>query len=404
MKRPLLWLVIAFFATRVVLVALTDAPLNVSSSGGDLDRYRSWSSAVVEDGVAPYSEVAIDHPPGSLPFVFVPELLGGNDYRGWFVALMVALDVAGFAGALLLARRTGIWLGAAVWVLGLFLLGPLVYLRLDLIPAVATLFAIERLAAGAVFSSGAFLGFGIAAKLYPLLLLPAALWRVARARRFALGVGAVMVLALLPFAGALGDMWQSVVAYHADRGIQLESSWGGWLLVASRRGYDVARVEAFGTQQLVAGISPLLKTLSSVSVVVALAGASGWVVKRVRRGDVAGLSAGLYGVLAVVLFFGSTLSPQYLMWLLALGAAALSFEQGANRMPLLLIGVIAAATQFLFPFNHFGLVNGELAPLLVLIARNLLLLGSGLAVLAGLSPRERGLERVLPPGGGPNRS
>lgn len=400
MKRQLVLLVAAFVVTRVVLVVLTSAPLNVSSSAGDFDRYRLWSGAVVGDGVMPYSEITIEYPPGSLPFVFGPELLGTDDYRGWFIALMVAVDVVGFAGALLLARRTGIWLGAGVWVVGLFLLGPIVYLRLDLVPAVATLLAIERLAAGAAFSSGAFLGFGITAKLYPVLLLPAALWKVVRGRRFALGASVVVALALLPFVVVLDDVWQSVLGYHADRGIQLESSWGGWLLVASRRGYDVARVYAFGAQQLVSDVSPLLKTLSSVLSLTALAAATAVVIKRVRRGDVGTLSAGLYGVLAVVMFFGSVLSPQFVMWLLALGVAALCFDQGSNRTALLLVVVIAAATQFVFPFNYYSLVTGELGPLLILIARNLLILGSGLTVLAGLETERRPEESDLAPASG----
>lgn len=404
MKRSVAWLIVAFVVTRIFLVAVTSAPINVVSSKEDFERYRLWSGAVVGDSVMPYSEIAIEYPPGSLPFVFGPELLGDDDYRDWFVTFMVIVDVVGFAGALLLARRTGVWLGAGVWVVGLFLLGPIVYLRLDLVPAVATLLAIERMAAGAVISSGAFFGFGLVAKLYPLLLLPAALWKVVSARRFALGAGVAIAIALLPFVLALDDVWQSVLGYHADRGIQIESSWGGWLLVASRRGYEVARVYAFGAQQLVSDISPLLKTLSSVLSVVALVAATFFVVKRVRRGDVAGLSAGLYGVLAVVMFFGSVLSPQFVMWLLALGAAALCFDQGTNRTPLLLIVVIATVTQFVFPFNYYSLANGELGPLLTLIARNLLILGSGLTVLAGLRSSERGPERVLQPDREPNPS
>ena len=388
-RRTLLFLIAAFLVTRVALVALTSAPLNVTSSGGDFDRYRLWSGAVVGDGVMPYSEITIEYPPGSLPFVLAPEVFGADNYRGWFVALMVAVDVVGFVGAMLLARRTGLWLGPVVWIVGLFLLGPIVYLRLDLVPAVATLLAIERLAAGAAFSSGALFGFGIAAKLYPALLLPAALWKVVRSRRFVLGAGVALAVALLPFVRVLGDMWESVLGYHFDRGIQLESSWGGWLLVAARRGYDVARVYAFGAQQLVSDVSGLLKAMSGVLSLAALAGGTFIVGRRVRRGDVGALAAGLYGVLAIVMFFGSVLSPQFVMWLLALATAALCFEQGPRRVSLLLVLVIAVATQFVFPFNYYSLVNGRLGPLLILIGRNLLLLGSGLTVLAALSPNER---------------
>jgi hypothetical protein len=136
------------------------------------------SSQVVASGGMPYSEVPIEYPPGVLPFVLVPAWLQHHlriPFPPSFILLMIAVDGLGLTGLRRLGRRWGSDLGAWLWVVALPLLGPIVLLRLDLVPAVATIWCLERAAAGRWTAAGAFLGFGCLAKLYPLFLLPAAI-------------------------------------------------------------------------------------------------------------------------------------------------------------------------------------------------------------------------------------
>jgi hypothetical protein len=134
-------------------------------------------------------------------------------------------------------------------------------------------------------------------------------------------------------------------------------------------------------------LEALSNVLSGVVVVVGT-----WLVaRRTARGDAGNLAVGLYGILALVMFTGSVLSPQFVVWLIALGAASLCFRIPSARTPLLLIVPIAALTQIEFPFNFGDLKEGEPGALLWLIARNLLLLGAGVTALMALraAPPER---------------
>ncbi|MGH2756404.1 MAG: hypothetical protein ACRDI3_01295 [Actinomycetota bacterium] len=392
-RRSMRLPVLGFIASRGLLVALTAAAINILASKGDIALYSGWSDAIV-DGAAPYSEIPIEYPPAVLPFLLGARVLAwGIHYRTAFVAVMALVDVVGFAGLLLIGRRTGVSTGAWIWVLGVFLLGPIVYLRLDLIPAVATIWAIERAAAGGTGTSGGLFAFGVAAKLYPAVLMPAALLQSPRRARFVIGAALVTALAIAPFVFSLGDLWNSVFGYHGGRGIQLESSWGAALMIAARRGYEASLEFSFGALHVRSAISPVLETLSNVlSATVVVVGT--WLVaRRTARGDAGNLAVGLYGILALVMFTGSVLSPQFVVWLIALGAAGLCFRIPSARTPLLLIVPIAALTQIEFPFNFGDLKEGEPGALLWLIARNLLLLGAGVTALMAL--RATAQERPL---------
>jgi uncharacterized membrane protein len=66
------------------------------------------------------------------------------------------------------------------------------------VPAVATIWCLERAAAGRRRAAGAFLGFGCLAKLYPCLLLPAAIVIAPQRRRFAQVALVVDLLGIAP--------------------------------------------------------------------------------------------------------------------------------------------------------------------------------------------------------------
>src|SRR5205085_2358151 len=103
--------------------------------------------------------------------------------------------------------------------------------RYDIFPAVLTLASLLCFGRGWFGWAGAMLAIGGAVKLYPLLLGPI-LWIIAIHRsggaRFAAGV----VLALLPLA-ALSFMlpWWRFLAFHGQRGLQVESLYASiiWL-------------------------------------------------------------------------------------------------------------------------------------------------------------------------------
>lgn len=385
-----------FVVTRAGGAWLADDPDRYRSGPitvtGDVDRYRDLARAVVQEGAAPYDAVAIEYPPGALPFMWAPLAVADDDYRSAFIALMLVLDGAGLAGVVVMTRRAGSWWGPWLWALLVPALGPIVYCRLDMAPAVATIWAFERAQARRWSGAGALLGLGAVIKVYPAVLVLVALAGRWRSRLLAGAVVAVVVC-MLPFAGALGGMWESVVGHHGERGLQVESTGSAVLLAAGHLGRSVRVVldhGAFHTRAAGAGLLVTASTLSALAVVLTAA----WLArKRVREGAFADPVVIAFGTIALLIAVGPVFSPQYLLWLTALGAVAATAAGATLRWPLALLASANVLTQGIFPFHYTGLLSNEAGPLAALVLRNLCVAAVGtLAFLtvAGRSAREGG--------------
>lgn len=393
------FLLALFVLTRLLGVWLATQPLNYGAANGDLGRYTSWSNALLKEDLSAYSEVEIEYPPAVLPFVALPDVLklGGPDYGHRFIFVMLLLDVAGFIGLIRLGDRTGSRLGPWVWALGGLLLGPIIYLRLDLIPAVATIWTIERGAAGRWGSAGGWLAFGALAKVYPGFFIFSGFEVATHYRRFLAGFAIVAGVILLPVlvTGNGPALIHDVIAYHTQRGIQIESTWGSLLLIAHKFGYSVVRSFEFGSFDAVSAISPTLKAIGFIGSLVSLA--IGWrvVARNVAHGDAIGLAIGIAGTLALLLFFGTVYSPQFTVWLLAICCAALCERlEPRLQIPLLAVLVVCLLTQVEFPYGNDEILSsldqGGLsgAPwIAALFVRNLLVGGMGVLLLSRLVGR-----------------
>jgi len=378
-RRGLLALIAVFVVTRLALAWLADHPDVYGAGGtvitGDPERYRSWSVALTQDGYDPYSEIPIEYPPGVLLYVAAPSLgeAAGLSYRSALIALMIAVDAAGLAALLRSARAEGgSRAGAWAWAVLLPLLGPLPYVRLDLVPAVATLWALERAAARAWFATGCWLGYGALVKLYPALLVPAA-W-LASGRRARLLGGAVLlgVIPLVPLLGSLGPLVEGVVGYHTGRGLQIESTWAALLLVASQLGYDVAVAYNFGAFHLDAALAPALDLVATVATVGAIAAGAALVRRPSKRDSPRALAGAFVVTLAVVLTVAAVFSPQFIVWLLAAVAGYAAFDPRGSRLLALLAGAAALLSQAVYPLLYTGLLQRQPLPVAVLVIRNAL--------------------------------
>jgi hypothetical protein len=386
-QRPLLILVSVFVVSRIALAWLADSP-QIYRSGefdatGDAVFYEEWARRVVDDGEFPYREVRIEYPPGALPFILAPRLaLPENLYRKGLGALFVAADAAGLAGLVALSRRGGSLLGAWLWVAGVPLLGPISFGRLDIVPAVTTILLLERASRHRWFGTGGWLAYGVLAKLYPLVLAPSLFAVAAHRKALVAGFATVTIAALALFFGVLPEMWDTVVGYHSQRGIQIESLWGAGLLVASKFGYTISVVHDFGAEHVRSGASSLLKVVGLVASLAVVSITSLVAARRLRRGDVSGLSSLLLASLTLLVGVGTVFSPQYVLWLIALGAAAAAWKDGPARPIALSLVPIAFLTQLLFPFLYQELLEGHPVAVAVLALRNLTVLGAGAAAFA----------------------
>ncbi len=387
-RDTVLW--VAWGLTRLLLVILALRPdvyhgLAGETVANDVNLYGRYAEEVLA-GDDPYAEVGVEYPPGVLPVIVVPALVPGLTYAQAYVALMALLDGVALAVLLRLRDRWGSGLGAWSWVAAAVLLGPLWLVRLDLVPAVAVLLALERLAAGRAGGGGAWFAAGAITKLYPAALALPALLATSRRVRFVAGGLAVGVLAVAPFVGVLGELVERVLGYHTARGLQLESTWASLLLVVDPRTLVDFNFGAFHVE---AGGAEALQTASSLLTILVVAVAAGLASARVGRDDVAGLAQVLAATTVGLLAVAGVFSPQYVVWAAGAAAAALAVRGTRLRAPLLLLAPAALLSQAVYPFLYARLVDVDAASVRVLVLRNLLVGVGGVWAAGVLLARRR---------------
>jgi Glycosyltransferase family 87 len=409
-RAALVALWVAFAVTRLLPIALTLYPSlygDISDPTGDLSRYAGWAEQIVGEGLAPYREVDIEYPPGSLPFVVVPALFGHAEFsRSVFVGMMFALDAFAFGTLLSMARRragaggeaerqradargpaaAGAYGGVVAWLLLPPLLGVLLYGRLDLIPAVALLLGLERAHARRWATSGVWLGLGAAAKLFPALFVPfAAVAAGGRRLRLLAGVVAGGLVAWLPFAGDTDQLIEDVLGYHGARGIHLESLWGSLLNLSRVSGGPVELVFEFGAFHIEGpGAATMLwwTTVSSVAIVVLGVGVAVLRWWRHPQRAAVELPLAVTATLALVLGTGRVFSPQFMLWLVAAAAVLFTVRPRIALWggPLLLVLVVMTALGYPLWFDH--LRDGAREPALLLVYRNMAVIVFGVLLVA----------------------
>lgn len=393
-----------FLLTRAALCFLAIDPEAYRPSGrgvgGDANLYARYAAEIGAGGV-PYRDVAIEYPPGALPVVLAPTAVAGAvGYRAGYVGLMLLIDALGLAGLWWLGRRWGSRAGAWLWVAGLPLLGPIAYLRLDLVPAVLTIAAVALTAVGRWGLSGGALGAGALVKLYPgLLVLPVLAGAARRWPRVVVGAAVVGLGGMLTAAGVMGDLLRSVFGYHLDRGIQMESTWASVLLLQRLAGAPVEVPFDFGAYQVAGPGAGTLEVVATVAAVVALlvGTATAAVVRRrvdatVGDAEAPGdrdaararaLAAPLFATMALLLATGSVFSPQYVLWALGLGAAALTVRGTPVAGAAWLLLPVAALSQVVYPVVYTAILDGEPLATGVLVVRNVLVVALALWATVG---------------------
>ena len=385
MRRPWVLVAVAFAVSRLLIGWIADHPEDVYPSRSvdpsvDTGVYEAWAFRMQEGERRPYADFEVEYPPGALLVANLPfALFDGDDYQRTYIAQSIAFDALGLAAVYRVAKRRRSWWGVAAWLLLVPLLGPVAYTRLDIVVAAALAWALERVEAGRWTSAGAWLGLGAAVKLTPVLVLPAIVLVSPRRWQPVAAAAAVGVAFLVPFVGDLPDVVDQVAGYHVDRGVHAESLWGSLALLARVVvDADVEVVSAFGAVDISASAADGLKTLSNIAAIGVLVDSAMTAHGRVRRGDGAHLAIVVCATLTLLVAVGRVFSPQYLVWLVAPIAVALSVAPRAMRWPAVLLGASTALAHVVYPvlYDDYVLVRGWGVGFGV--ARNLLLLASGL--------------------------
>jgi len=295
---------------------------------GDVGLYGHYAHEMTA-GRWPYGDFYDVYPPLAQPLFLVVRLLPGAFAPGfkWTMALCGVAAVLVLVAALLAvgASLSRVALAAAVAAVSPLLVGPVFLNTYDLFPALLTVGAVLALLHRRDRLTVVLLALAVAAKIFPLVLLPLVLvevWerggREAVQRALAWFAG-VLVLVHVPFVimGAGGLRFS--YTQQLRRGLEVESLAGGVLLVLDRLGLHqvTLRDQALGSRDAVSSLADALATLSSLVVIAAVLLVA-WLYLRGRRDTLVAAAASVTAFVA----FSKVLSPQYLVWLVPLVPAA----------------------------------------------------------------------------------
>jgi hypothetical protein len=350
----------------------------------------AWPTVTPERPLVPYRDYLIEYPPGFFAVAVPPTWVAADadGYVKWFVAFMALALTGAFvlaARAVDLARGRAASVGSVMrWAaLGVLLLGVVATHRYD--AAVALVLALAAWAAVAYrpIVLGIAVGAAIALKLTPAMVVPLFAMLAVRERRgrdLAVGtlaaVVAIVALTRWSFVSAGGHL-VDMLRYHADRPLQIESTWGALMGLLHAVAPGAVQVEkTFGSTN-VAGT--LGHAASSLSTLVTVAGLLAVYVVTWRRlaapaaADRARATlAATVAVFAVFITCSKLSSPQYLVWILPMGLA-LSLADG-DRAELSLLLVVLALAQLVYPVSYARLESLRPGACALVLARNLTLI------------------------------
>ena len=363
LERPGAVLVAALVLFIVLCVAMPSG-WHGNARISDVPVYERYGNAI-ERGSVPYRDFRPEYPSGALAAFALPSLVSGSavGYARAFGLEMALLGAACVVFAFLALRSLGatgarLAAGVAVPAAAPLLLGPLVLTRFDLYPAALVVAAIAAFVAGRDRLGGGVLGAAIAVKLFPAVLVPVAVawvWR-RRGRREALvvlgicaGVTAAIFLPFLVIApdGVAWSLWRQL-----GRPLQIESFGAAILLALHQLGMPLGWSSSHGSQNLTGTAATVASVLSSVAQVGVLL----WIWVRYARRAVVTPDAFVCACVASLVAFvalGKVISPQFLIWLLAVVALV-----GARRTwPAVALLVLACGlTRGWFPDRYWSLV------------------------------------------------
>jgi hypothetical protein len=295
-----------------------------SSLYSDLHVYATYGGQMAA-GHVPYRDFSDEYPPLAQPVFVLARVAGASHYALAFKASMALFGVGAIVCAVMTLRAMRATLLRAVVAVAVIaaaplLVGPIFLNAYDLWPAFLLSLALMLLVLDRPLLAFGALGAAVAAKVYPIGVLPVALLYIGpRLRRSALvSFAGVLILAHLPFAILGPGGLRFSYLQQAKRGLEMNSIGAAFLLAAHKLGIGHPKLgnEPPGSLNVLGGTADAIAIVSSVLVLSALVAAA--VVFARSRRDTQALVLAAGAAVAGFVAFDKVFSAQYVDWLVPL--------------------------------------------------------------------------------------
>jgi uncharacterized membrane protein len=363
------------------------------------------------NGQIPYIDFECEYPPVALLLFLIPGLFFKTlpAYYIAFTVEMLLFDILAIFLISYLSKRINISKVKALIVYTLlmaFTAGPIVTQRYDLAAAVMVLAAVAAFIGGKNKTAWGVLALGVMAKIFPIVVAPFfAIWLIMKKQYSQLvkGIavfGGVLIATVIPWLIMDPKGLWTMFAYHLDRGLHAESTYGSFVILGQHFGWTSVDYDfSFGSFNITSGLADNLANNSfyiMAAVLLVTYGLFAYQLHRKAKKTIGQASSQMetetllirFATIAVLAFllFNKVFSAQYMVWVCPLIPLLNIRYQNLIVALLLIAGVF---TIYIYPFNYIELQYYESLPVLLMANRNIIMIIVFVIIALGLKPYQK---------------
>ena len=340
----------------------------------------------VFNGELPYQDFSIEYPPIALLVMTVPRLITADPlhYQIAFASQILIFDLIGLLILTDMAKRLGysLWITLAISTIALVVSGPLITERFDLIPAILVLCALYSFSRGWNTASWITLGIATMIKTYPIVIVPLFALYLLKQKNYSslvkgtLTFGFTLLVIIVPCLCLSPEGFYESYSYHAERGLQIESTYASVLLLGNTLGLTGGEIRFdHAAWHMDTSLADSLAdaSLPIMAIILTMVYAIYAMQKQVETERSAHSRLISYFLLAILAFMvtSKVLSPQYIIWIYPLIPLIAGQWRIVYWMLFILIGAI---TYYIYPDHYDELLVREPRLIYILTMRNILLI------------------------------
>jgi hypothetical protein len=375
----LVWVLLRTYAFLAAYGNIQQYPLSDWISS-DVLLFRGWAPGLANFHF-PINDERWQYPPGAGIFLTLPQWIHSAlhvNYEQAFQGLVLVTDLALLVVLIWAGRRLKAPLGglgpAWLWALAPIFVGPILSARFDTLVSLTAVSALVLIYVKRPTWAGVVMGVGLLIKAWPVLMIAGARRRDLPRALLGTLIGAAVV-------ACVGLLWSNSWSFFGNelkRGLQIESVGALPWVIGWRFGLNPHYGYSFGSLEI---ISPYAHTVGmAVSLIgFALLFLLGVLRLTGRLEHVPGVDVA-YAALLVSVATSRVYSPQYNIWLVAVGAAVLLDRRTQLRPAVWFILGASVFGQLVYPIYYVQLMQGYTSGVLAQTLRVLcLLVATGIA-------------------------